>query len=98
MGMRLYLTVDRLDPVVDTTGVTIHSHLITPVLEPNCGPNPVYSRAIQERICWLREACEPGCFDVFLCQLCNGWVIINAIVFEFNHDVDAINFKLRWLD
>ena len=95
--MRLYLTVDGLRPFVDESGHPCSYQRITPILDRAYDNSRFYSSALQERLDWLKECCEHDTYCVYVCQLCNGWVVINTIVFEFNKDSDALLFRLRWL-
>jgi hypothetical protein len=95
--MRLYLTVDGLGRFDDDCEQPFTYHSVTPIVDDAHDHSSFYSSAIQERLNWARECCGHNTFAVYVCQMCNGWVIVNTIVFEFSDDNDALHFKLRWL-
>jgi hypothetical protein len=87
------LRVDNLLPFIDQSGRCFTVSGRYPILgtEAYCK----YSQELAERLEWLATCCST--FDVYVCQVCNGWVLCNTIVFDFVNDSDAILFKLRWL-
>lgn len=95
--MRFYLNVDDLNPFVDNSGQSCVYQRITPILDNAHDHTRYYSTALTERILWAKEHCHRDDYCVYVCQLCNGWVVINTIVFEFKRDCDALHFRFRWL-